>query len=61
MNGCQTFQILHRMGYVFFILVGLMVIISLIQPMKEKKENEGIEVETSMFAVDKNSECVRCW
>lgn len=38
---------LHRMGYVFIILVVVMVVISFVKP---KKETEGvIEVESSMF------------
>jgi len=51
MNGCQTFHSFTH-GLCLFISLGD-VIISLIQPMKREKENEGIEVETSMFAVDK--------
>lgn len=40
----------HRMGWVFVILVVVMVIISLIKP---KKEDEGvIEVDSSMFKTD---------
>jgi SSS family solute:Na+ symporter len=39
---------LHRMGWVFFALVGLMVIVSLIDKKGQEKVH-GIEVETSMF------------
>lgn len=40
---------LHRMGYVFLILVAMMVIVSLIKP---KKDDKGvIEVDPSMFKV----------
>ncbi|MBS1559784.1 MAG: sodium/sugar symporter [Bacteroidetes bacterium] len=42
---------LHRMGYVFLILVGLMVIVSLVSPYKEKQT--GVEVDVKMFSVDK--------
>ncbi|MBS1949797.1 MAG: putative sodium/hexose cotransport protein [Cytophagales bacterium] len=42
---------LHRMGYVFLILVGLMVIISLVSPRKENQAS--VEVDTKMFSVDK--------
>lgn len=38
---------LHRMGYVFLILVGLMVVVSLVSPQKEKQRS--IEVDPSMF------------
>jgi SSS family solute:Na+ symporter len=44
-----TIPFLHRMGYVFLILVGLMVVISLL---KSKKPGEGeIEVQKDMFKV----------
>ena len=40
---------LHRMGYVFAILVALMVIISLVQP---RKEGAGeVEVSPDMFKI----------
>ncbi|MBS1491731.1 MAG: sodium/sugar symporter [Bacteroidetes bacterium] len=42
---------LHRMGYVFLILAGLMVIVSLVSPYKEKQT--GVEVDVKMFSVDK--------
>jgi SSS family solute:Na+ symporter len=38
---------LHRMGYVFMILLGLMVVISLIKPRKENEHH--IEVTSDMF------------
>jgi SSS family solute:Na+ symporter len=41
---------LHRMGYVFIILVALMVIVSLVSPQKESK---GIEVDSTMFQFGK--------
>ncbi len=42
-----TLPFLHRMGYVFIILVVVMVVISFAKP---KKDTEGvIEVESSMF------------
>jgi SSS family solute:Na+ symporter len=40
---------LHRMGYVFVILVVIMVVISLIKP-QQKKDGE-VEVETGMFKI----------
>lgn len=40
---------MHRMGYVFVILVGLMVIISLVIPKKDT--DRSIEVDSSMFRV----------
>ena len=42
---------LHRMGYVFLILVGLMVITSLLSPKKEGQHS--IEVDSSMFRFGK--------
>lgn len=42
---------LHRMGYVFLILVGVMVIISLIQPRTGKERS--VEVDPSMFKLSK--------
>ena len=46
-NWMPEISFLHRMGYVFLILVGLMVVISLISP---RKEGEGeVIVERGMF------------
>jgi len=46
-NWMPEIPFLHRMGYVFLILVGLMVVISLISP---RKEGEGeVIVERGMF------------
>jgi SSS family solute:Na+ symporter len=42
---------LHRMGYVFLILVALMVIVSLVSPQKETQA--GIEVDSTMFRFGK--------
>lgn len=42
---------LHRIGYVFLILVALMVVVSLVQP--EKKNENYIEVDTTMFRFGK--------
>lgn len=42
---------LHRMGYVFLILVGLMVVISLVAP--QSKGHQGIEVDSTMFRFGK--------
>jgi len=42
---------LHRMGYVFLILVALMVIISLVKPNKEKENY--IEVDSTLFRFGK--------
>lgn len=46
-----TIPFLHRMGYVFLILVGLMVIISLVSP--QSKGHQGIEVDSTMFRFGK--------
>jgi solute:Na+ symporter, SSS family len=43
---------LHRMGYVFLILVGLMVVISLVVPRKEGQDH--IEVTPDMFSTSKS-------
>ncbi len=44
-----TIPFLHRMGYVFFILVAVMVLISVFMP---KKENEGhVDVDAGMFRI----------
>lgn len=44
-----TIPFLHRMGYVFFILVAVMVLVSILMP---KKENEGqVEVDAGMFRI----------
>jgi solute:Na+ symporter, SSS family len=43
---------LHRMGYVFMILVAIMVIISLIKPKKESEEH--IEVHPDMFKTSRS-------
>ncbi|MBS1488325.1 MAG: sodium/sugar symporter [Bacteroidetes bacterium] len=50
-NWMPDIPFLHRMGYVFLILVGLMVIVSLISPRKENQT--GVVVEAKMFSVDK--------
>jgi SSS family solute:Na+ symporter len=39
---------LHRMGYVFLILVGLMIVVSLVRP---EKEGRSIEVDAGMFRI----------
>jgi SSS family solute:Na+ symporter len=44
-----TIPFLHRMGYVFLILVAVMVVISLIKP---QKPSEGqVEVNNDMFRI----------
>lgn len=47
-----TIPFLHRMGYVFLILVGVMVIISLVQPRTGKERS--VEVEPEMFKLSKS-------
>ncbi|HYG02345.1 MAG TPA: sodium/sugar symporter [Chryseosolibacter sp.] len=43
---------LHRMGYVFLILVGLMIVVSFIAPRKQNEEH--VEVSTDMFSTSKS-------
>jgi len=43
---------LHRMGYVFLILVGLMIVVSFLAPRKPNEEH--VEVSTDMFSTSKS-------
>ena len=47
-SGLYEIPFLDRMGFVFLIVVALMVIISLAIP-KTKDESKGLEIDASMF------------